>query len=52
MGYRKNRSTQSGILQMYDRWVRRAAKGMVSGIVLLDISSAFDLVSPSILHRN
>ena len=51
MGYRKNRSTQSAILQMYDRWVRGAANGKVSGIVLLDLSAAFDLVSPSILLR-
>ena len=51
MGYRKNRSTQSAILQMYDRWVRGAANGMVSGIVLLDLSAAFDLVSPPILHK-
>ena len=51
MGYRKNRSTQSAILQMYDRWVRGAANGMVSGIVLLDLSAAFDLVSPSLLLK-
>ena len=51
MGYRKNRSTQSAILQMYDRWVRGAAHGMVTGIVLLDLSAAFDLVSPSILLK-
>ena len=49
MGYRKNRSTLSAVLQMYDRWVRGAANKMVSGIVLLDLSAAFDLVSPSIL---
>ena len=51
MGYRRNRSTQSAILQMYDRWVRGASRGMVSGIVMLDLSAAFDLVSPAILLR-
>ena len=34
---------------MYDRWVHGAKEGKVSGIVLLDLSAAFDLVSPSIL---
>ena len=51
MGYRQNRSTQSAILQMYDRWVHGASKGMVSGIVMLDLSAAFDLVNPAILLR-
>ena len=48
-GYRKNRSTQTALVQMYDRWVQAAAKGQVSGAVLLDLSAAFDLVSPDIL---
>ena len=50
-GYRKNRSTQTALLQMYDRWVRAAGKGQVSGVVLLDLSAAFDLVEPSILSK-
>ena len=48
-GYRKNRSTQTALLQMYDRWVQAAALGQVSGAVLLDLSAAFDLVPPDIL---
>ena len=36
---------------MYDRWVQSAAKGQVSGAVLLDLSAAFDLVSPDILLK-
>ena len=51
MGYRKNRSTLTAVLQMYDRWVRGAADGLVSGIVLLDLSAAFDLVNCSILLK-
>ena len=39
------------MIQINDRWVRGAANGMVSGIVLLDLSAAFDLVGPSILHK-
>ena len=50
-GYRGNRSTQTALLQMYDRWVGAAAAGQVSGVVLLDLSAAFDLVEPSILIK-
>ena len=45
MGYRKNRSTLTAVLQMFDRWVRGASEGKVSGVVLLDLSAAFNLVN-------
>ena len=48
-GYRKNRSTQTALLQLYDRWVRAASSGKLSGVVLLDLSAAFDLVDPDLL---
>ena len=50
-GYRGNRSTQTALLQMYDRWVCAANAGQVSGVVLLDLSAAFDLVEPGILIK-
>ena len=50
-GYRRQRSTQSALLQMYDRWVSAAMAGQVSGVILLDLSAAFDLVEPSILIK-
>ena len=31
---------------MYDRWVKAAAQGQVSGVILLDLSAAFGLVEP------
>ena len=34
---------------MYDRWTRAAGSSQVSGVVLLDLSAAFDLVDPEIL---
>ena len=43
-GYRENRSTQTALLTMYDRWVKAAASGQISGTVFLDLSAAFDLV--------
>ena len=48
-GYRKGRSTMTALLSMYDKWVWAASKGQVSGVVLVDLSAAFDLVSPSLL---
>ena len=51
MGYRKNRSTLTAVLQMYDRWVRDASEGKISGVVLLDLSAAFDLVNPALLIK-
>ena len=50
-GYRKYRSTQTALLQLYDRWVRAASDGKLNGAVLLDLSAAFDLVDPSILLK-
>ena len=48
-GYRKDRSTMTALLSMYEKWVMAARKGQVSGVVLVDLSAAFDLVSPSLL---
>ena len=47
--YRQNRSPQTALLSMYDRWVRAASQGQISGVILLDLSAAFDLVEPGIL---
>ena len=48
-GYRHSRSTQTALLSIYDKWVRAADKGQVSGVIFLDLSAAFDLVEPGIL---
>ena len=50
-GYRGNRSTMTALLQMYDRWVRAASEGQVSGVILIDLSAAFDLVDSDILIK-
>ena len=36
---------------MYDKWVSAASQGKLSGVVLVDLSAAFDLVSPSLLIK-
>ena len=36
---------------MYDKWTRAASSGNVTGVVLVDLSSAFDLVPAELLIR-
>ena len=50
-GFRRNRSTQTALIQMHDRWVKAAELGQVTGIILLDLSVAFDLVNHKILLK-
>ena len=50
-GYRDNRSTQTALITMYDRWVQAASLGKISGVILLDLSSAFDLVDHDYLLK-
>ena len=49
--YRHGRSIQTALMTMYDRWVKAAAAVQVSGVVLLDLSAAFDLVESDLLIR-
>ena len=49
--YWKHRSTQTALLQMYNQWVQAASDGHLSGVVLLDLSAAFDLVDPGLLLK-
>ena len=48
-GYRGDRSTMTALITMYDKWVKAASKGQLSRVVLVDLSAAFDIVSPEIL---
>ena len=50
-GYRQNRSTCTALLSMYNRWITAASKGQISGVVLLDLSAAFDLVNWKLLLK-
>ena len=39
----------TALLSMYEKWVKAASMAQLSGVVLVDLSAAFDLVSPSLL---
>ena len=41
----------TALLQMYDRWVRAASHGQVSGVIMIDLSAAFDLVNSDLLIK-
>ena len=41
----------TALISMYDRWVNAAVQGKVSGVVLLDLSVAFDLVEPDLFLK-
>ena len=48
-GFKANRSTQTALASMYDRWIRASSRGQISGLVMLDLSAAFDLVDHDLL---
>ena len=50
-GYRKNRSSLTALLHLYNSWVEAASKGQISGAVLVDLSAAFDLVPHDLLLK-
>ena len=50
-GFRANRSTQTALSSMYDRWIQAASSALISGVVMLDLSAAFDLVDHKLLLR-
>ena len=48
-GFRPHHNTTTALLQMYDTWVEAMDRGEATGVVFLDLSAAFDMVSHSIL---
>ena len=47
--YRKNHNTTTALIQMYDSWVKAVDDGEISGVCLLDMSAAFDIVDHGLL---
>ena len=48
-GFRPCHSTSTAIGQIYDTWIRNAEKKKLTATLLLDLSSAFDVVDHGIL---
>ena len=48
-GSRKGHSTTTALIQMYDSWVRAVDEGEMAGVMMIDLSAAFDMVDHGIL---
>ena len=48
-GFRANHNTATALIQMYDTWVEAMDRGEATGVCLLDMSAAFDMVTHSVL---
>ena len=48
-GFRANHNTTTALIQMYDTWVEAMDKEEATGVCLLDMSAAFDMVSHPVL---
>ena len=48
-GSRSGHSTATALIQMYDTWVEEVDKGNMVGVMMVDLSAAFDMVDYDIL---
>ena len=48
-GFRKHRSTTTALATMYDRWCKAADNGKMTGILMVDLSAAFDVIGHDII---
>ena len=48
-GFRADHSTTTAMIQMYDSWVQAAEEKKITGVCMLDMSAAFDVVDHNIL---
>ena len=49
--YRINHNTTTALVQMHDSWLQAIESGLLIGICLLDMSSAFDTVNHELLIK-
>jgi len=49
--YRTNFSTETALLRVHNDLVNAIDRGQIAGLVLLDLSAAFDTVNHSVLHE-
>ena len=50
-GYLKGRSCLSALISIYDKWVRAQNTKQITGVLCMDLTSAFDLVDRDILVK-
>jgi hypothetical protein len=48
-GCRSGHSTATALIQMYDQWVEEVEAGQMVGVMMIDLSAAFDMVDHSLL---
>ena len=48
-GSRHGHSTATALIQMYDRWVEEVENGDMVGVMMIDLSAAFDMVDHGLL---
>ena len=48
-GFRKHHNTCTALIQMYDGWAEAVDRGQFTGVAMLDMSAAFDMVNHSLL---
>ena len=50
-GFRRLHSTLTSLIHVTDKWLRNIEKGLVTGVVFIDLRKAFDTVDFSILEK-
>ena len=50
-GFRQHHNTCTALVQMYDGWVEAAERGELTGVCMLDMSAAFDVVNHQLLLK-
>ena len=50
-GYIKGRSTITALISMHNQWTRASNESKYTGILLMDMTAAFDLVAKDILGK-
>ena len=48
-GYRAGHSTCTALIELYDSWMEAVERGELSGVMLIDLSAAFDCVDHALL---
>ena len=50
-GSRQHHNTATALVQMYDQWLEEVEDGMMVGVMMIDLSAAFDMVDHGLLLR-